>query len=103
MSFEQLDELTKKLREYPNLKSYQNEEGFFDSDMFPQPEDLEKLIEELSSHLSGIFINNQGQHSATYYAAKKAGYRLRVTERDSFGPLGVLYTEKNDAFMVGYG
>lgn len=103
MSFEKLEELTKKLIEYPNLKSYQNEEGFFDSDMFPQPEDLEKLIEELSSHLSGIFINSQGQHSAAYYAAKKAGYRLRVTERDSFGPLGVLYTEKNDAFMVGYG
>ena len=34
MAFEKLDELTKKLKEYPNLKSYQNEEGFFDSEMF---------------------------------------------------------------------
>jgi len=103
MSFEQLDELTKKLREYPNLKSYQNAEGFFDSELFPQPEDLEKLIDELSYYMAGLFIDNQGQHSAAYYVAKKAGYRLRVTERDSFGPLGVLYTEENDAFMVGYG
>ncbi len=44
MSFEQLDELTKKLREYPNLKSYQNAEGFFDSELFPQPEDLENSL-----------------------------------------------------------
>ena len=103
MSFEQLDELTKKLREYPNLKSYQNAEGFFDSELFPQPEDLEKLINELSYHMAELFINSQGQHSAAYYAAKKAGYRLRVTHRDSFGPLCVLYTEENNAFMVGYG
>lgn len=103
MAFEKLDELTKKLKEYPNLKSYQNEEGFFDSEMFPQPEDLTKLIEELSSHMSGIFIDDEGQHSDAYFRAKKAGYRLRVTERDSFGPLGVLYTEKDNSFMVGYG
>lgn len=103
MTFEKLDELTKKLKEYPNLKSYQNEEGFFDSELFPQPEELQKLIDELSYHMAEIFINSEGQHSSAYYQAKRAGYRLRVTERDSFGPLGVLYTEKDDSFMVGYG
>lgn len=103
MTFEKLDELTKKLKEYPNLKSYQDEDGFFDSQLFPQPKDLEELIDELSHHMAEIFIDSQGQHSRTYYEAKRAGYRLRVTEQDSFGPLGVLYTEKDNSFMVGYG
>ena len=103
MSFEKLDELIKAITEYPDLKKYQNEDGFFDSDVCPLPEDLDKLIEELSYRMAGIFIDSQGQHSDLYYKAKKAGYRLRVTERDSFGPLGVLFTAEDDAFRVGYG
>ena len=53
--------------------------------------------------MAEIFIDSEGQHSSAYYQAKRAGYRLRVTEQDSFGPLGVLYTEKDNSFMVGYG
>jgi hypothetical protein len=101
MTFEKLDELTKVITEYPNLKNYQTHDGFFDYDLLP--EDLRNKIDELSGHMAGIFIDGQGQHSDLYFKAKKAGYRLRVTERDSFGPLGVLYTAKDDSFMVGYG
>jgi hypothetical protein len=103
MTFEKLDELIKAIAEYPDLKKYQNADGFFDSEVCPIPEVLDKRIEELSAHMAGIFIDSRGQHSDLYYKAKKAGYRLRVTEQDSFGPLGVLYTAKDESFMVGYG
>lgn len=102
MTFEKLDELTKAIADYPQLSDHQNEDGFFNFDE-ELPQDLRSKLDALEEHLSGLFIDNRGQHSNTYFQAKKAGYKLVVVERDSFGPLGVRYIEKDHKFSVVYG
>lgn len=67
------------------------------------PKDLQQLISELDSELCGSFINSQGQHSNTYFLAKKKGYKLLVVEKDSFGPLIVRYTSFNGNWVHYYG
>jgi hypothetical protein len=66
-------------------------------------EEYQALMSKLSDALNTNLITNDGQHSDVYYELHKAGYRLRVGEKDSFGPLSVVFTCPNDTWQVCYG
>ena len=67
------------------------------------PEDYKVLLEKLSVALNDNLINPKGGNSDTYYELKEAGFRLWVTERDSFGPLGCAITCPYSDWSVSYG
>ena len=67
------------------------------------PEDYKVLLEKLSAALYANLINPKGGNSSTYYELKEAGFKLWVTERDSFGPLGCAITCPYSDWSVSYG
>lgn len=46
------------------------------------------IILSVYQFLDQHFIDPKGQCSRLFYDVKQAGFRTRITERDSFGPLG---------------
>ncbi len=67
------------------------------------PEDYKVLLEKLSDALHGNLISPKGGNSNTYHELKVAGFKLWVTERDSFGPLGCAITCPYADWSVSYG
>ena len=67
------------------------------------PEDYKVLLEKLSGALYDNLISTKGGNSSTYYELKEAGFKLWVTERDSFGPLGCAITCPYSDWSVSYG
>jgi hypothetical protein len=67
------------------------------------PEDYKVLLEKLSLALHGNLISSKGGNSSTYYELKEAGFKIWVTERDSFGPLGCAITCPYEDWSVSYG
>ena len=67
------------------------------------PEDYKVLLEKLSDALHDNLINPKGGNSSTYRELKIAGFKLWVTERDSFGPLSCAITCPYSEWNVGYG
>lgn len=50
--------------------------------------DLVLIVLKVYQFLDQYFIDAKGQCSRLFYNVKQAGFRTRITERDSFGPLG---------------
>lgn len=67
------------------------------------PDDYKVLLEKLSDALHGNLISPKGGNSNTYHELKVAGFKLWVTERDSFGPLGCAITCPYSDWSVSYG
>lgn len=67
------------------------------------PEDYKVLLEKLSLALHGNLFSSKGGNSSTYYELKEAGFKIWVTERDSFGPLGCAITCPYEDWSVSYG
>ena len=67
------------------------------------PEDYKVLLEKLSVALHDNLISTKGGNSNIYYELKTAGFKLWVTERDSFGPLGCAITCPYKDWSVSYG
>lgn len=68
-----------------------------------QTPEYQKLIGALVEYLCEEFITNQGGNSSSYYEAKRQGFKLRVGESDSFGPLSCVLTSSNYNWRVMYG
>lgn len=67
------------------------------------PDDYKALLDKLSIALHGNLISTKGGNSNIYYELKAAGFKLWVTERDSFGPLGCAITCPYADWSVSYG
>lgn len=68
----------------------------------PESDPMNQSINALMTFTGGL-INNEGQHSYLYYELKRLGVRAVVTERDSFGPLGVKIQPPNTNWWLCYG
>lgn len=67
------------------------------------PDDFKVLMSLLMHLLEGCLISSEGQHSDYYFKIQKNGYSARVTERDSFGPLGCAVRKHDMDWTVCYG
>ena len=67
------------------------------------PEEFEALMISLSEVLCGELISQSGQHSPVFYELKRAGYRLRTGESDSFGPLSSVIVIPGTNWSICYG
>lgn len=66
-------------------------------------EDLVKLIEELTLFADTELITKDGQSSNLFYEIRNYGFTSRVTESDSFGPLGSMLRPPNSHWSFYYG
>lgn len=107
-----LDTLIKAISEHPKLEDAieVDEHGvrwlqmcnICNEHIHAEPSMVE-LLNQLNGELCGLFIDDQGQHSALFYKASKRGYRMRTGERDSFGPLSSIMTHASIDWQVAYG
>lgn len=67
------------------------------------PAEYVLLMEKLMSTLDGNLIDSEGQHSDVFYELRRAGYRLRTGESDSFGPLSSVITIPDTEWNICYG
>lgn len=65
--------------------------------------DLAKLIEELALFADTELISKDGQSSNLFYEIRKHGFTSRITESDSFGPLGSMIRPPNSHWSFHYG
>jgi hypothetical protein len=66
-------------------------------------DEYKALLERLARLLDEVMILPSGQHSLTFFELKRNGYRVWVTERDSFGPLGSAISCPDSDWSVCYG
>ena len=67
------------------------------------PDDYKEKLDILSDKLNGYLITPDGHHSKIYYELRRAGYRLRTGESDSFGPLSAVIVCPYADWSVCYG
>lgn len=67
------------------------------------PADYVSLMDKLMSTLDGNLIDSKGQHSDVFYELRRAGYRLRTGESDSFGPLTAVIVIPETEWNICYG
>lgn len=87
---------------YIKTREYKDEYSSVEYELLV-PEELLEHLTALEAELCGLFISNSGQHSRAYYQAIKNGVKLKVVERDSFGPLIVQFTSPDDKWSICYG
>ena len=106
-----LSNIVKEIEDHPHLKQLIKENEVSEQLLYlsdtsveeSSPEDFKQLLNQLNEELCGSFITNQGQHSKLYYQAVDEGYKLKVVERDSFGPLVVRFSPKHYKWFFCYG
>lgn len=89
---------SKEVDEFENISLGDSE--FLDA----QPEDYQALINELRGWLDGNLITKDGQCNNLFYRLPKiSGHKLRVVERDSFGPLCCGFWPEGCEWVIYYG
>lgn len=61
------------------------------------------LVRDLVTFLCEHMISPKGGNSNIYYEARRNGFKLRVGESDSFGPLSCILTGGGGEWCVMYG